>query len=732
MALLKQNVINGTVLFRSGDLVETASIAITDPSKTFYFYSYRTDNNDDPSANLIFPKLTGTPGNYQLEFSRTADTSDIDLTYQVLEFHSGVNVLHGTTNDAGFVDLGLEVYKDVTLASSLSDYTKAFCMVHAHPYVGPWDFDEVFKTKILDNNTVRFSQGVNLPPDILTEYLSYQVIEFTDNSTVQYLEGLMSSSSLNVTIPTAVDIDRTMVLPTYFNSTSSEMDNDNYFVTAELTNSTTVRLERGSISADPYFGIYVITIDQINKVVRDEFNWSGSAGLPADGAKTLSVTINKDTSAAFASGWNQMAHADGLTTQGVSRAFVRLSVSQTNGQVNVSVGSSYANTTKFQVLDFRLYDPSPPEPLVLKQIVRGEHTLSGGTSHTIALPIDLDPTKSILFMTERSANAPIGVQASRGDLVSAKITGALGTAQLVLSKHSDLSENPFIGYEIVEFSSGINVQRGFRGYDGYTDIGDDYALDIPITSVNTAKAFPLLYGQGYDNYDEELSRLELTSDVNLRLTATDVVPPGGGDQEFAWQVVELLDDSVVQTVTGKLSGVSSADVTIDAVDLSKAVVFVSYSVDENNSVPARALARAYFLNNTTVRVLHNSSLADLTYTLHVVDFADVRVLSGFNAISGASQSASISHSSVSLDHSVAFLSGYKGSGGTTNNSTAYNVAQYGLCRIENRTPSGFNAVRSVSGVIHGTDLSWFVVEFPTGDSPLGPSGGIGVGSPFIF
>ena len=132
-------------------------------------------------------------------------------------------------------------------------------------------------------------------------------------------------------------------------------------------------------------------------------------------------------------------------------------------------------------------------------------------------------------------------------------------------------------------------------------------LDIAITAVDTAKCLIILNGHiasGSLNYIHSKGTAELTTTTNLRLRR---IVSASTSTFFSWVIIELKNNTQTGEATGFSAGVNSIDVTITAVDLSKAVLFFG---ERGNAVTTNFeyyVVSGYFLNTTTIRFQRNST-----------------------------------------------------------------------------------------------------------------------------
>lgn len=147
------------------------------------------------------------------------------------------------------------------------------------------------------------------------------------------------------------------------------------------------------------------------------------------------------------------------------------------------------------------YISPAPSGATIKSIQQGSFTVPNGNSSYETTIDSIDPDKSILF--HLGENAKNSSQTFRESLVYVELKDATTVKATRGGGTYDLE----VGFVVVEFESGVSVQRGTITMDG-TSTTDT------ISSVDTDKAFVSKLGQdvGHDEtLDEQRIILELTN-----------------------------------------------------------------------------------------------------------------------------------------------------------------------------------------------------------------------------
>ena len=142
-----------------------------------------------------------------------------------------------------------------------------------------------------------------------------------------------------------------------------------------------------------------------------------------------------------------------------------------------------------------------------KSIQTGTTTIAAGSASNTATITSVDTTKAFLVfgVSEGNINPQFG-----------QISGQITNATTLTFTRATAASSPAVTVKwyVAEFSSGVTVQRGAAIMTTST------SLNVTLTTVNTAKAFPLISlrttGATFDGNDFVKARI--TSSTNLELT----------------------------------------------------------------------------------------------------------------------------------------------------------------------------------------------------------------------
>lgn len=182
----------------------------------------------------------------------------------------------------------------------------------------------------------------------------------------------------------------------------------------------------------------------------------------------------------------------------------------------------------------------PATAAVSKGVQGGTATIAAaGTTASVTLATAVDPARSFLVF---------GVAEAENQPQFGQVTGRLSGPTTVDFVRNGAGAAIAIKWYVAEFTSGVSVQRGT------TPVPNDTPVNVALTSVNTAKAFPIVTvlsgGASFDRND--YVQAKITGATTLRLSHGDT----GSSATVDWQVVEYQDATV-----------QSGDVTFNPTDL---------------------------------------------------------------------------------------------------------------------------------------------------------------------
>lgn len=340
---------SGQKLVASADLSDTVTITAVDTSKSILLYSYRVA--DAPSAGGT--RLVGTLTNSTtITFEKDSTGDDIIVEWKVIEFSSGVFVQHiYSTASSSTIDT----------AVTAVDTAKTFVL-----YDGFWEdgtytrSTEKIQAWLTSTTNLRIRRGSGTTGQRAVA----QVVQ-VDNATVQTGETVLTALSDTVTI-TAVTTGKAFAI----NGASDDIGNnvqgaDDWGISADLTNSTTITFTRYGNSRDMRIRWYAVELSDADFSVQ-----RGAHTFTSAAAENVTLTaIDQNASVAVMGGQGHYhARNDETDTRGESypgSAASNKITSSTNLEVQVDGWDSGDTTVlDWQVLEFpsdsgRIHDFMP-------------------------------------------------------------------------------------------------------------------------------------------------------------------------------------------------------------------------------------------------------------------------------------------------------------------------------------------------------------------------------------
>lgn len=285
----------------------------------------------------------------------------------------------------------------------------------------------------------------------------------------------------------------------------------------------------------------------------------------------------------------------------------------------------------------------------LNQKIEGTATMaSGDTDITVTLPLSVDMTRSILLFTLRVDDPDVGQV-----LVGGELSG-INTVEF----HRDAT-GPIvsISYQVLEFTSGITVQRGSA-----ITVGTSTSIGISAVDLNKSFATVSIRNSGSQFGTDDAVAADLTTATNLNLLSG-----AGGVSEAYWQVIECTDCNVQKIATNITNGATTVTETFTAVNQSKTLLFTSQYL--NGNVNADDLPRTEFNANNQITHTRTGNGTQIDLITYVVEFTDatttVQHASFSSPISTATTQSTLGSSINELGSVVLSpgANGFQGSGG---------------------------------------------------------------------
>ena len=337
------------------------------------------------------------------------------------------------------------------------------------------------------------------------------------------------------------------------------------------------------------------------------------------------------------------------------------------------------------------FDAEPLDPVVLDDIQKGTATLTPGSSTVTATIAAVDPTRAFLTYTIRgSDNSPDDIT----------VTGELTNATTVTFAREGISGTVNIEWSVVEFVSGVTVQRGSTTLSAST-------TDIPIATVDLSRSFTLVNSRsgGGTFGASDFVRALLTSPTSLRVEVT-----SSASNAVQWQVITYNDAVVQRGTTVFAAGDATRTATTAAVDAAKSwLVYSTTTAAGTANDIGQKLIRGQITNGTTITFDRSSTGQTLDVAWELVEFTDATsVQHASAAFAGGQTLRDVTISTVDATRSIAV-------GGTTliGGRSAYTADDNpGEGWFTTRLSSSTNLRIERDRASAAADLGWFVISWP--------------------
>lgn len=334
-------------------------------------------------------------------------------------------------------------------------------------------------------------------------------------------------------------------------------------------------------------------------------------------------------------------------------------------------------------------------PAVLKRMQTGTITLTNVLTGrgTIAA---VDPTKSFVVAT-----GAVNTANPRTSLYTAQLTdGTTVTATRSLSNATAFN----IRYYVLEFSSGVSVQRGLGTLVTTNN-------NITLSSVGTlANAFVIMTYRNNANgafSTDDFTRSDLTSTTNLAVQSRGTSATG----VFEYQVVTHLN-AAVQRGTVEF-GTTTASVTapVSGIDPSRAWLY--HNCDSDAGVTARIGQKAVLgipTDSSTLTFSRDVTGQAMTCNWQVIEFNDnTRVQHGTLVLAQGTGSGTVTLGAPAIVNSTLPIGGWNNSCGRSNFQSTDNVGPL-FGNFVLTSPTSLVITRPNTGSL--AVIPWRTISFP--------------------
>jgi hypothetical protein len=288
----------------------------------------------------------------------------------------------------------------------------------------------------------------------------------------------------------------------------------------------------------------------------------------------------------------------------------------------------------------------------VKNVQSGSVTMNPSLSNVALTAVDMGRT--FVLCNNRTDD---------GDDPDQRVTCELTSATNLQIRSEDSDSDNIVQWHVVEFTSGVAVQRGVENISSGTG-----TRTVTISAVNQAKSFVLIserIDEGNTNRDERWTfsaRLSNPTTLELRRNET------GRAVTVAWQVIQMQDATVQSGLTTINNNSTTATATIGAVDVTRTfLVFSRRAENSINGREGRYQVRGELTNATTLTFTRAGDSDDVDIAWFAVTLNDgTTVQRGTTTLANNNDTANVALASAIVpNRSFPIISV---SGGLDNNS----------------------------------------------------------------
>lgn len=330
----------GSALIASADTSDTVTLDSTvDTSKSILFYSATMEEGSNPGQERVIGYLTDGD---TITFTKQSSGLDINVYYYVAEFSSGVYVQRGQEIDPSSSTV------DVTI-DDVGDISKCFVMTAAYYHDNTYNRSGEPITGYLTSTTNLRLEGAGSGTG---SAWTWQVVKI-DNATVQTDTFTISAGNSTATETiTSVDTDKTFVIAGARDSATKVVGSDDWAISVDLTNATTLTARRGGSDRSFTVRYHVVTLSDSGFSVQH-----GDRVIDSNAAEDVTISsVDLDRSVALSGGDDNycMITTASDSTKGISKISTTLKLTSTTNLAIESDGcdTGATNTSYWSVLEF--------------------------------------------------------------------------------------------------------------------------------------------------------------------------------------------------------------------------------------------------------------------------------------------------------------------------------------------------------------------------------------------
>ncbi len=341
----------------------------------------------------------------------------------------------------------------------------------------------------------------------------------------------------------------------------------------------------------------------------------------------------------------------------------------------------------------------------LSSIQKGSLTLAASSaSVSDTLTTTVDATKSFLLhsMRQNTSDPDCGLVA--GELSSDGTT-------VTFRRDAACSISVEIEYSVVEFSSGVSVQRGSVAHNAVNPqtITLSQAVDIN-------KSFPLIgTTNDFAEYNgADYQKIEITNENTVVISGTSSNTP----TISYWQVVEF-EDAIVQHGTVSFGTTDSSKTATPNNEIDPDKTWLLYSYDSGGGTDSnigQKMIRGEITSGTQLTFDRDSTGSTANVVWYAVEFQNgTNVQSGTSNFGTSDTALTPTISTITTANSIVTAGAEFYTGGSTDHTTS-DTPGHGYATLEITSSTQLTLTRAVSG--SNASITWFVVDFDDSTSPI--------------
>ncbi|HAV61913.1 MAG TPA: hypothetical protein DCY13_06070, partial [Verrucomicrobiales bacterium] len=372
---------------------------------------------------------------------------------------------------------------------------------------------------------------------------------------------------------------------------------------------------------------------------------------------------------------------------GASRTVTVTPAADQTGTTTISVSVSDGTTNTVDTFTLGVTVPA-------QRVLSGTATIGASATSTNITIAQVHLGRSFLVFSST---------VSDGDPGETQVRGQITSPTTIAFNRATSGTAVSISWSVVEYASGVTVQRGTTNSWSTTSTG------VTLAGIATNRSVPIITASvpGNIHSEDDFIRARFTSATNLELTRIGSNSAATVD----WQVIEFANATVQAGDLSFLAGDASKTATITSVNTNKSWLLYTFrSPDGTIANIGQKLLRGLITSSTNLTFDRSNTGQALDLAWHLVEFTDATtVRHGTEPFGAAELQRDVTIASVNTDKSFA-IGGKYGRGGRSTYSGDDNPG-VGWMTLELTSSTNLRITRSLTGST-AADMGWYVVQMP--------------------